>query len=101
MPAKCLTVKATNVLDRKPKMVMWKAQETSQGIKYFPVEKTASTSQLKSSHAGKMDNREAALHESDKTSPPSMDVDETFYMEQPAPPAKKKRVSLPACLSLA
>ena len=96
---KHLTVKATNVLDRKPKMAVWKTRKTSRGIKHFAVETTAETSQLKSrSYAGKIDNNEAALHE---TTSSSMDVDETFCMEQPASPTKKKRVSLPTCLSLA
>jgi hypothetical protein len=82
---------------KKPraKVIEWEERKGARGTRYVPVEVTpkASKSQRRlRQDTGRTENIEAALH---KTTPPSMDIDETFWVEEPVM-SEKKRVSSPA-----
>jgi hypothetical protein len=92
-------IKASKVLKNrsKAKAMEWVIREHSRGTRDIAVE--ASTSKGKRTPrqiTGEVENAEAVvLHE---TAPPSMDIDETFWTEEPVMD-KRKRVSSPACSS--
>lgn len=87
-------IKTSKVLQRKSKakMVEWVTTKRSRGTRHTRVDVSTSTNQpIRRQDAGRMemDNNEAVSHETD---PPSMDVDETFWIEEPVMP-EQKRVS--------
>jgi hypothetical protein len=79
----------------KIRVIDWEIKKTSRGIKYIPVDVTATTSRRTTrKDAQKMNDDKAALHEAAKEAAPlSMDVDENIWMEEPVSP-RKKRVCL-------
>ena len=95
------SIKTSKVFQRKSKakVIDWVPRELSRGTRYVPVDVTPSTSrQTQGGDTAGMDidNHEAALHE---LNPPSMDVDETFWTEEPVVP-EERRVSSPTFPSL-
>lgn len=89
-------IKASKVFQRKSKakVIEWVTREHSRGTRYIPVDVSTSTSQQTQGRdaAGmEIDKHEALLHEAD---PPSMDVDETPWMQEPVIP-EQRRVSSP------
>jgi hypothetical protein len=78
-------IKASKILQRKSKakVIEWVAWERSWGTRYTLVEvKTSKNQQTTARDAAEMevDDYQAELHEA---SLPSMDVDETFWIEEP------------------
>ena len=104
MPRNVNTVKAANLLRRKPKakVIEWETQVHSRGIRDVPVEVSASGSQPRprktASRRPRAQNDDTLQGE---TVPQPMDVDETFFVEEPAMPTNEKRVRQPASPSLA
>jgi hypothetical protein len=72
----------------------------SRGIRDVPVEVGAMASQQKS-RKGAAGRPRAEINDTSQgeTVPQSMDVDETFFAEEPVMPASEKKVRLPACPS--
>ena len=104
MPQNVTTVKATDVLrrKRKAKVIEWEPRVRSRGMKYVPVEVSTSASQPRprerASRRPRTENNDTLQSE---TAPQPMDVDETFFVEEPAMPTNEKRVRQPASPSLA
>ncbi len=93
-------VKASKFLHRKSKakVIEWTTQEGPRGARNIPIEVgTLTNLPTPRQDAGRMeiDNHGAIL---DETNPPSMDVDETIWIEGPAIP-EQMRVSLHTCPS--
>jgi hypothetical protein len=93
-------IKASKVIQRKSKakIIDWVTREGSRGTRNIPVEvSTSKNLPMPRRGAGRreIENHEEISHETD---PPSMDVDETFWIEEPVIP-EQKRVSPPACPS--
>jgi len=89
-------VKASKILGKKSKarLVDWVPRNGYRGARYAQVELSASTSRpVKKRGSSRIKNKEAMLNA------PSMDIDETLWMEEPVTP-KEKRVSSPTCPSL-
>jgi hypothetical protein len=89
-------IKASKVIQRKSKakVIEWVTENRSRGTRNIPVEVSISRNLPKPRRdAGRMETNdyEAIFHETD---PASMDVDETFWTEEPVIP-EKKRVRLP------
>ncbi len=86
MPRNVNTVKAANLLRRKPKakVIEWETQVHSRGIRDVPVEVSASGSQPR---PRKTASRRPRAQNDDmlqgETVPQPMDVDETFWVEEP------------------
>jgi len=90
-------IKASKAFQRKSKakIIDWVSRKGSRGTRHIPVEVSTSTNLLmprRDAGGSDMDNHKENLHETD---PPSMDVDETFWIEEPVIP-EQKRVSSPA-----
>jgi hypothetical protein len=80
----------------KPKFIEWETRVHSQGIRDIAVEVSASKGKRKPRKIARgVEDSQAILHE---TTHPSMDIDETFWTEEPAMD-QQKRVSSPACPS--
>jgi hypothetical protein len=78
------------------KFIDWVTREHSRGTRDVAVEVSAPKGKsARRKIAGGMENNQAILHE---TTLPSMDVDETFWTEEPVMD-QQKRVSSPACPS--
>jgi hypothetical protein len=101
------SIKASKNSQKKPKVIEWEERKNARGTRFIPVDVTrrASTTRqtriktrgkLRGQDTGTIENNEATLHES---TPASMDIDETPWMEGPAAPEKKRRVSKPALFS--
>ncbi|KAH9013953.1 hypothetical protein EDB85DRAFT_1899444 [Lactarius pseudohatsudake] len=85
-------IKASKAFQRKSKakIIDWVPRKGSRGTRHIPVEVSTSTNlPMPRRDAGgrDIDNHEAILHETD---PPSMDVDETFWIEEPVIPEQKR-----------
>ncbi|KAH9015838.1 hypothetical protein EDB85DRAFT_1892397 [Lactarius pseudohatsudake] len=85
-------IKASKVFQRKSKakIIDWVSRKGSRGTRNIPVEVSTSTNLLiprKDAGGREIDNHEAILHETD---PPSMDIDETFWIEEPVIPEPKR-----------
>jgi hypothetical protein len=104
MPKSRNTVKASDVLRRKSKAkaIEWEPRVYSRGIRDVPVEVISTPHQPRSRKKGtrgpsaendNMFQGEAAPH--------PMDVDETFWVEEPVVPTSEKRVRRPASPFLA
>lgn len=99
MPKKCDFVKAAklNRAKSKAKVIEWETRVLSRGIRNVPVEVSATASQpkpRKRAHRQLRAENDGALQ--DETAPQPMDVDETFWVEEPAMPPNEKRVRRPA-----
>jgi hypothetical protein len=85
-------IKASKILQRKSKAkaMEWVAQEHSWGTKYIPVEVNHSKTQqasVRDTMEMEVDDHQAGLEE---TSLPSMDVDKTFWIEEPDAPEQRR-----------
>jgi hypothetical protein len=85
-------IKTSKVLQRKSKakVIEWVTEKRSRGTRNIPVEVSTSRNlPMPRRDAGRMeiDNHEAIFHETD---PASMDVDETFWIEEPVIPEQKR-----------
>ncbi|KAH9048382.1 hypothetical protein EDB84DRAFT_1434385 [Lactarius hengduanensis] len=85
-------IKASKVFQRKSKakIIDWVSRKGSRGTRNIPVEVSTSTNlpiPRKDAGGREIDNHEAILHETD---PPSMDVDKTFWIEEPVIPEPKR-----------
>jgi len=102
MPRNHDTVKAADLRRAKSKarVIEWETRAHSRGIRDVPVQVRATASQprprQKASRGERAQNNDALQGE---TAPQSMDVDETFWAEEPAMPTDEKRVRQPACTS--
>jgi hypothetical protein len=98
LPMALKGVKASKVFQKKSKakVIEWVTREHSRGTRYIPVDVSTSTSQQtqgRDTVRMEIDNHEAVLHEADL---PSMDVDGSFWIEEPVIP-EQRRVSSPTC----
>jgi hypothetical protein len=81
----------------KAKFIEWETREHSRGTRDIAVEVSASKGKrMPRQITGRVEDSQAILHEATL---PSMDVDETFWTEEPVMD-QQKRVSSPACPSL-
>jgi hypothetical protein len=106
MPRNCDTVNAANLrrTKSKAKVIEWVPRKHSRGIRDVPVEAIATTStgqpkqRKKGSRRPRAENNAALEGE---TAPQPMDIDETFWVEEPEPvmPTSKNKVRQPACPS--
>ena len=95
MPRNRDAVKTANVLGGKSKarVVEWKPRNYSRGIRYIPVEVSAATSQMRTREsASERPRAETNDIPQGETASQPMDVDETFWVEEPVIPAGEKRV---------
>lgn len=102
MPRKFGTVKAANLrwAKSKAKVIEWKPQAHSRGVRDVPVEVSAAASRpMPREKVSRQPRAERANGLPNETAPQLMDVDETFWMEEPVLPTGRKRVRLPTCLS--
>jgi len=84
----------------KAKVIEWQAQVHSRGVRDVPVEVTAAGSQPKQREkAGKRPRAEKNDTLPSETALQPMDVDETFWVEEPVMPTAEKRVRQPPCPS--
>ena len=89
---KHFSLKASKVTQKRPKVVEWENRTNSRGTRYIPVDVTAPKRRRTARQdAGQIKESEEILHEA---APPSMDVEDTPWVEEPIMPEKKKRVSL-------
>ena len=103
MPQK-YAVKAANIsrkkLKSKAKLIEWEARVHSRGIRDVPVEVSTMESRPKPRRkAGRQLKEESHGTLQGETAPQPIDVDETFWVEEPAIPAAEKRVRQLACPS--
>jgi hypothetical protein len=87
-------IKTSKIIQRKSKakVVEWVPRERSRGTRYVPVDASTSTglqTPRRDTARMEIDSHEAALYEADL---PSMDVDETLWIEEPVMP-EQRRVS--------
>jgi hypothetical protein len=91
-------IKASQLLKNrsKPKTIEWVTRKYSRGTRDIPVEvSTSKGKRTRRKTTEGIENCEAILQE---TTLPSMDIDETFWTEDPVVD-QPKRVSSPACPS--
>jgi hypothetical protein len=94
MPRNHDTVKAVKMCrsKTKAKVIEWDTRVHSRGIRNVPVEVSAAASQPKPrKKAGRLPRAEND-HTLCETAPQPMDVDETFWVNEPDMPASEKRV---------
>jgi hypothetical protein len=86
-------IKGSKVLKRKskPKVIEWVTRAHSRGTRDIAVEVSTSKGNTPKENTGGIENREAIP---DEATLPSMDVDETFWTEEPVTD-EQKRVSSP------
>ena len=86
-------IKASKLFERKAKakVIEWVAWKRSRGTRYIPVEvntsKNPHTPRGDAAVRMEIDPHEAVSHEDN---PPSMDVDETFSIEEPDIPEQRR-----------
>ena len=88
LPMTSKSIKASKVFQKrsKAKVIEWVPWKHSQGTWYTPVEVSTSSSQQtprQDTVIMETDNNEDILHENN---PPSMDVNETFWIDEPVIP---------------
>ena len=99
MPRNRDALKTANVLwgKSKAKVVEWKPQNYSQGIRYIPVEVSAATSQMRTREsASERPRAETNDIPQGETASQPMDVDETFWADDPVIPNSERRVRRPS-----
>lgn len=104
MPRKHHTAKAADILrsKSKAKIIKWEKREYSRGTRYVPVEVRPTASQLEPrKRASKRPRAENNDTLQGGTAPQPMDIDETFWAEEPVVPTSGKRVRQPAYPSVA
>ena len=73
----------------KAKVIEWVPRERSRGTRYFPVNVSTSAgrqTERRDTARMEIDDHEAVLYEVD---PPSMDVDETLWIDEPVIPEQR------------
>jgi hypothetical protein len=84
----------------KAKVIEWEAREHSRGTRDVPVEvSTAASQQKPTKKAGRGPRAERNDPLQGEAAPQPMDVDETFWVEEPVVPASEKGVRKPVCPS--
>jgi hypothetical protein len=101
MPQKIGTVKAATLRRKsKAKIVEWEPRVYSRGIRDVPVEVGPMASRSK---PRKKSGKQPTVEKDDvlqgETAPQPMDVDESFWVEEPVMPTSEKKVRQPACPS--
>lgn len=101
MPRNHDTVKAADLrrAKSKAKVIEWETRAHSRGIRDVPVQVRATASQprpRKKASRGERAQKNDTLQGG--TAPQPMDVDETFWVEEPAMPTSEKRVRSPHAL---
>jgi hypothetical protein len=102
MPRNSVTIKASTHRQAKSrsKVIEWKSRELSRGIKDVPVEVSAMASKPKPrKNAGRWPRAETNDPLQGETASQSMEVDETFWVEEPVMRTREKRVSQSVCPS--
>ena len=85
----------------KAKVIEWEAREHSRGTRDVPVEVSAVASQRKPrGETGRWARAENNDPLQGEAAPQPMDVDETFWVEEPVMHTTEKRVRQPSCTSL-
>ena len=97
------TVKVVDLLGNpKPKVLKWEKRKYSQGSRYVPVEVHATASQpgprKRAGRPQEVENNDTLQGE---TAPHPMDIDKTFWVEEPVVPTSGKMVQQHVCPSLA
>lgn len=77
---------------KRAKLVEWETRVLSRGIKYVPVEVSAAVSRPKQREKASRLPRAENDHTLREAAPQAMDVDETFWVEEPVIPTSEKRV---------
>jgi hypothetical protein len=98
MPRNSDTVKAANLrrAKSKAKVIEWEPRAYSRGVRDIPVEVSAAASRpMPRKTASREPRAESANELPHETAFQPMDVDETFYMEEPVMPAGRKKVRQP------
>jgi hypothetical protein len=100
MPQNFVTVKARQARLRA-KVIEWEPWEHYRGIRDVPIEVSAMASQLKPSKRASRQLRaeNSDMLQGETASHQSMDIDETFWAEEPVMPTNEKRVRQPTCPS--
>lgn len=102
MPRNSNTVKAAKFGQAKSrsKLIEWETRQHSRGIREVPVEVSAAASQQKprkkTGRRRKTENNDALQGEA---APHPMDIDDTFWLEEPVKATGKKGVRHPALQS--
>jgi hypothetical protein len=102
MPRNSGTIKAAKLHRGKSrgKLVEWESRELARGIRDVPVKVNAMESQSKPRNkAGRLPRAENSNPLQGEAAPQSMEVDETFGVEEPTMPTSEKRVREPTCPS--
>ena len=98
MPRNSDTVKVANLRQAKlkAKVIEWESRAHSRGVRDIPVEVSAAASRPKPRKSACRELRaESAIELPHETAFQPMDVDETFWMEEPVMPASGKKVRQP------
>jgi len=97
MPRKRDIVEAASLFRTKStaRVIEWEPKVHSRGMRYVPVEVGDAESQPRPKKKARRRPRTG------ETPPQPMDVDETFWVDEPVMPSSEKKVRQPACLSLA
>jgi hypothetical protein len=105
MPRNHDTVKVADLRRAKSraKLIEWEPRVHSRGIRDVPVEVRATASQprprKKGSEGERAQNNDTVEALQGETAPQSMDIDNSFWAEDPVAPTNEKRVRQPACPS--
>jgi hypothetical protein len=102
MPQKRDILKAMNLrhTKSKAKLIEWETRVYSRGTRDVPVEvSTAASQQKPTKKAGRGPRAERNDPLQGEAAPQPMDVDETFWVEEPVVPASEKGVRKPVCPS--
>jgi hypothetical protein len=98
MPRNSDTVKAANLrrAKSKAKVIEWESRAYSRGVRDVPVEVSAAASQpMPRKRACREPRAESAIELPHETAFQPMDIDETFWTEEPVMPAGEKKVRQP------
>ena len=98
MPRNSDTVKAANLRQEKSKakVIEWESRAYSRGVRDVPVEVSAAASQpMPRKRACREPRAEGAIELPHETAFQPMDIDETFWAEEPVMPANEKKVRQP------
>jgi hypothetical protein len=102
MPRNYETVKVADLRrsKKRAKLIEWEARETYRGIKDVPVVVSFGASQPKPrKEASRLPRGEKNDPLQGEVAPQSMDIDGTFWAEEPVMPTSEKRVRQHACPS--
>ena len=101
MPRNHDTIKVADLrrAKSKAKLIEWEPRVYSRGIRDVPVEVRAAASQARprkmASKGERVQNNDSVEALQGETAPQSMDIDESFWVEDPVAPTNEKRVGSP------